>query len=117
MADARTPAAPIAFETHPSRYRHWKLTVDGGVARLGLATETAAAMTHAAFTQPDIDRVEIHHDRPNIASGRIPPRLGYTFVGEETREITAPAQDGVLCLWRLTREEYERQQRQAAVAR
>jgi benzoyl-CoA-dihydrodiol lyase len=27
-------ADPTAFETHPSRYHHWKLTVDGDVARL-----------------------------------------------------------------------------------
>nr|HEX4318677.1 enoyl-CoA hydratase-related protein [Kofleriaceae bacterium] len=28
-----------AFETHPSRYRHWKLTVDGDVARLVMAVD------------------------------------------------------------------------------
>ena len=28
------PAAPIRFETHPSRYRHWKLSFDGAIARL-----------------------------------------------------------------------------------
>ncbi|MCA9633813.1 MAG: benzoyl-CoA-dihydrodiol lyase [Myxococcales bacterium] len=27
---------PIRFETHPDRYRHWKLTFDGPVARLDL---------------------------------------------------------------------------------
>jgi benzoyl-CoA-dihydrodiol lyase len=27
---------PIRFETHPSRYRHWKLTFDGPVARLAM---------------------------------------------------------------------------------
>lgn len=26
----------IAFETHPSRYRHWKLSVDGDIARLDM---------------------------------------------------------------------------------
>ena len=28
--------APIDFETHPSRYRHWKLSCDGAVATLGM---------------------------------------------------------------------------------
>ena len=27
---------PIAFETHPSRYRHWRLDVQGAVATLGM---------------------------------------------------------------------------------
>src|SRR5438128_9187592 len=31
-----TPAAPpkLSFDTHPSRYRHWTLSVEGGIARL-----------------------------------------------------------------------------------
>ncbi|HWL86839.1 MAG TPA: 2,3-epoxybenzoyl-CoA dihydrolase [Polyangiaceae bacterium] len=41
MADARTTSAkPVAFETHPDRYRHWQLTFpaehDGAVARLAM---------------------------------------------------------------------------------
>jgi benzoyl-CoA-dihydrodiol lyase len=31
-----TVTAPIVFETHPSAYRHWKLTFDGAVATLGM---------------------------------------------------------------------------------
>jgi len=31
-----TLAAPITFDTHPNRYRHWKLSVDGAVATLAL---------------------------------------------------------------------------------
>src|SRR3954462_1729635 len=32
-----TEASPkIDFETHPDRYRHWKLSFDGDVARLAL---------------------------------------------------------------------------------
>src|SRR6266850_6083887 len=30
------PAAPITFETHPSRYRHWKLSFGGPVATLSM---------------------------------------------------------------------------------
>lgn len=31
--------APVSFETHPSRYRHWKLQVDGDIARLTMAVD------------------------------------------------------------------------------
>ncbi len=30
---------PITFETHPSRYRHWKLQLDGNIATLALAVD------------------------------------------------------------------------------
>src|SRR5262245_8088237 len=36
MADTAS-AAPVAFETHPERYRHWRLAIDGAVARLVLS--------------------------------------------------------------------------------
>jgi benzoyl-CoA-dihydrodiol lyase len=36
---------PIAFETHPSRYRHWKLELDGSpVARLLMCVDESAPM-------------------------------------------------------------------------
>ena len=41
MADAHAPERPLAngqtridFQTEPSRYRHWKLQIDGDVATL-----------------------------------------------------------------------------------
>src|SRR5437867_7690192 len=36
-----TPTSPrlLSFETHPDRYRHWKLEVDGEIARLTLDVE------------------------------------------------------------------------------
>ena len=37
-ADAAT-AAPTRFDTHPSRYKHWKLTIDGATARLVMAVD------------------------------------------------------------------------------
>ena len=33
------PARLPSFETHPSRYRHWTLTVDGDVARLTMKVQ------------------------------------------------------------------------------
>ena len=34
---AGSAKVPPSFETHPSRYRHWKLSVDGAIARLDMA--------------------------------------------------------------------------------
>ncbi len=48
--------------------------VHGDHIRKGFATEIASALTTAAFTVADIDRVEIHHDKANIASSGVPRR-------------------------------------------
>src|SRR5262245_64194286 len=34
MAEVAAPAAPVRFETHPSRYVHWRLEIAAPVARL-----------------------------------------------------------------------------------
>ena len=39
MAQGPEPLEPVEFETHPSRYRHWKLAFDGPVARLSMAVK------------------------------------------------------------------------------
>jgi benzoyl-CoA-dihydrodiol lyase len=45
MAQTNTPAdAAISFETHPSRYKHWKLTFDGEIARLGMDVDENAGL-------------------------------------------------------------------------
>ena len=36
MVEPTTPPPPVDFETHPSKYRHLRLKVDGAVARLAL---------------------------------------------------------------------------------
>ena len=69
----------------------------------GYAQETAKALTQLAFTIDGIDRVEIRHDRANTASGRVPAALGYMLVDEHAREITAPGECGITCVWRMTR--------------
>ncbi|GAA0637938.1 GNAT family N-acetyltransferase [Sporichthya brevicatena] len=43
----------------------------------GIARAAAAALTDAAFALPGVECVRIHHDPRNVASGRIPARLGY----------------------------------------
>jgi ribosomal-protein-serine acetyltransferase len=72
--------------------------------RRGFATRAAAALTATALSTPGIECVEIHHDQANQASGAIPRRLGYRFVGELPDRPEAPAEVGVDCVWRLQRE-------------
>jgi RimJ/RimL family protein N-acetyltransferase len=72
----------------------------------GVATTAAELLTSAAFTVPDIEFVEIHHDQANVRSRRIPERLGYTLVASVPDEPTAPGELGVECRWRVTRDEW-----------
>jgi benzoyl-CoA-dihydrodiol lyase len=46
MATTETPTspAPISFETDPSRYRHWKLAIDGAVASLSMDVKEDAGL-------------------------------------------------------------------------
>ena len=40
----RTSPGPISFETHPDRYRHWKLRIDGDIATLGMDVQEDAGL-------------------------------------------------------------------------
>ena len=77
--------------------------VHAGHLRRGYATAAARALTTAAFTRSDIDFVEIHHDRANLASGRVPAALGYLRIGEEPRTVLAPYEQGITVIWRVRR--------------
>jgi RimJ/RimL family protein N-acetyltransferase len=72
-------------------------------ASQGYATEIASALTTAAFTLPDIDRIEIHHDRANQASAAIPAHLGYTLESTHPRPRSAPSEEGFTCVWSIRR--------------
>lgn len=65
--------------------------------RRGYATETAGALTEAAFRVPGIEHVEIRHDKRNMASAGIPKNLGFTLVEEQA--IGSPKWTGVLMVW------------------
>jgi ribosomal-protein-serine acetyltransferase len=70
----------------------------------GVATSASAALTEAAFGLPGIDQVEIQHDELNLASGRVPAKLGYQPVGtRESRFELAPGDSGITKVWRITR--------------
>jgi RimJ/RimL family protein N-acetyltransferase len=53
---------------------YWIRRSDAG---RGLATEATHALTHAGFGVPGISRLEIHTDPRNLASRRVPEKLGY----------------------------------------
>ncbi|MHB8682326.1 MAG: GNAT family N-acetyltransferase [Acidimicrobiales bacterium] len=72
----------------------------------GLATEAASVLTDAALSLPDIDFVEIHHDKANERSALIPRRLGYRLVGETADSVDAPGEVGIDCQWRITAAEW-----------
>jgi ribosomal-protein-serine acetyltransferase len=72
----------------------------------GLATEVSAALTAAAFTRPTIDTVEIHHDKANVASSRVPDKLGFSWVGETPDGVTALAEVGLDWCWRMERSDW-----------
>ena len=73
----------------------------------GYVTEVAAALTDAAFTLPDIEFVEIHHDRANHASRGVPERLGYRLIDErESTTEPSPGEERVNCCWRVGRAEW-----------
>lgn len=78
--------------------------VHPGYTGRGVATAAAAALTDAALTLPGIDHVEIRHDQLNLASGRVPAKLGYTHIDTrlETRFDRAPADSGISKVWRIT---------------
>lgn len=75
-----------------------------GCLRRGLATEVARQLSELAFDDPGVDRVEIHHDRANVASGGVPRKLGFELMGDTPRPPQAPGEEGVERVWRLSRE-------------
>ena len=79
--------------------------VHGDWTGRGIATDATAALTDAALALPGIDRVEIHHDAANTASGRIPAKLGYARLGERpARDLwpAAPGETGTDVVWQVT---------------
>jgi RimJ/RimL family protein N-acetyltransferase len=88
----------IGYWVHPAHLRQ------------GIATTASELVIEAAFQRPEIDRVEIHHDKANIASGGIPRKLGFTLIEEYTREIAAPAETGTGNVWRMERDAWKRRQ-------
>lgn len=50
---------------------------------MGLATEATAAVIRCAFAELKLNRLRISHTSANPASGRIPVKLGFRYIGQE----------------------------------
>lgn len=72
--------------------------------RRGLGRQVAGSLTETALALPGIDAVEIHHDKANQISARIPSSLGFRFLGETPDTPEAPAEVGVDWGWRIERD-------------
>ncbi|MEV4255782.1 GNAT family N-acetyltransferase [Spirillospora sp. NPDC049652] len=72
--------------------------------RRGYATKAAGALTDLAFGLPGVERVEIHCDVANKRSAAVPPKLGYVLLGVEDGVREAPAEEGPMMRWGITRE-------------
>ena len=74
----------------------------------GLATEAAAALTQAAFTELGAKRIEIRCDPRNFRSARIPERLGFRLekvLIADTLTPTGEPRDTMV--WAMTLAEFE----------
>ena len=70
----------------------------------GYATAAARCLTDAAFRYLALaERVEIRMDQANVASARVPAKLGYVLDREETRERLARGHTGRGLIWSTTR--------------
>jgi ribosomal-protein-serine acetyltransferase len=69
----------------------------------GYAVEMARALTAAAFDMHGIERVEIHHDKANVASRAVPRSLGFTAGPEQPDGVESPGESGIDCSWSISR--------------
>ena len=91
---------------------HRRIAVDGleigywvraGRTGAGVATEAVRALIRLAFSLDGITHVEIHHDAANLASRRVPEKVGFTLVEERADGVDTPGEVGVEVVWRLAR--------------
>ncbi len=75
----------------------------------GLVTMAAAALVDQGFRFSGIDRVEIHHDAANPASGAVARRLGFAEVDRvpAPEGPSAPGEVGVHVIWRMTADQWQ----------
>ena len=83
--------------------------------RRGLATRVAGLLTDAALRVPGITHVEIHHDKANHASGGVPSKLGFEWLGESPDEPEAPSDLGIEWRWRMDRARWAARSRNASL--
>ena len=69
----------------------------------GFATRAAGVLTTLGLSLSGVSHIEIHHDKANVASGRVPQKLGFDMVGEQPAKAEAPGNTGVNLIWRMDR--------------
>jgi ribosomal-protein-serine acetyltransferase len=69
------------------------------------ATAAASAVAAAGLARTSIERVEIHHDAENPASGRVAAKAGFHRLGRVEAEKKAPADSGTHLVWGRNRGE------------
>jgi len=70
----------------------------------GIATEIARVLTEAAFRSlEEISTVEISMDELNLASARVPEKLGFTCLGSSPKQIRALGHSGRGLIWSMQR--------------
>nr|WP_260328613.1 GNAT family protein [Streptomyces sp. Ag109_O5-1] len=69
----------------------------------------AAALVRQGFHLAGTDRIEIHHDAANPASGAVARRLGFIEVErvEAPEGPVAPGEAGVDVIWRMTADQWK----------
>jgi ribosomal-protein-serine acetyltransferase len=72
----------------------------------GIATLATAALSEMGLALDTVDRVEIHHDEANLASGAVPRRLGFTCVRTVETQPEAPGESGRDLQWRLDKGQF-----------
>ncbi len=82
--------------------------IDARQTGKGYMTEAVAALSKVSFEIEQWDRVEIHCNPANIASARIPEKLGYTHEGTLKKRIPGAKGERVdEIIWSLFREDYQ----------
>ncbi len=73
----------------------------------GLATRVTETLTTVAFeSEPELLCVQIKHDAANVASGRVPARLGFQRTKVETETPNASDTARELWTWEISRWEW-----------
>jgi RimJ/RimL family protein N-acetyltransferase len=72
----------------------------------GIATRSTRALVETAFTLPEVQEVQILHDKANVKSRRVPEKLRFESRSEEARDPLSPGDVGIACLWSMTRERW-----------
>jgi ribosomal-protein-serine acetyltransferase len=78
--------------------------IHAAFTRRGLASGGSRLLTDLAFSWPDVNGVEIHHDKANLASAAVPRKLGFRLIGETADLKLSPAEVGIDCAWRIERD-------------